>query len=429
MKCKRPPPSPVNVKAVVNPQKASIKDQTIELTWEQPSDKISAAGPITNFYIELKPTDSTQWQSVSADFTITEPNFTLPTDKMQEFVSYEFRVTAENKAGKSKPSSPSNTVQLGIPLEFIRPLTDVTVSEVPQEPVMLECELSRSPRDKVQWLKDVKPLNLLSKRISVEESDDGRIHRIKFPTLTDDDLGVYTIKVEKLSSEAKLTMKVPPTLRLSDSFSDRVIMKAGSAAVFEIPFIASPKPKVEWKWRPRTRPDAELGAPQTPRFKPDVVSGLTSLPVSKVKREDAGEYSVVISNELGEVSVSIELIVLDKPSVPRNLEVSENTGESVLFSWSEPEFVGVAPGVDVSQELLYVVEMRESSQRASRSVSVTSELSVRIDGLQLNKSYVFSVAAKNDVGQSEFAETKPVSTKLEYGEYCFFLCTVLITIF
>ncbi|VDP95580.1 unnamed protein product [Trichobilharzia regenti] len=83
------------------------------MTWEQPSDQVSASGPVTNFYIEMKPTDSTRWQDVSADFTITEPHFTLPTEKMQEFVSYEFRVTAENKAGKSKPSSPSNAVELG----------------------------------------------------------------------------------------------------------------------------------------------------------------------------------------------------------------------------------------------------------------------------------------------------------------------------
>ncbi|CAH8650314.1 unnamed protein product [Schistosoma haematobium] len=411
-----PPSSPVNVKAVVNPPKASIKDQTIELTWEQPTDQVSASGPVTNFYIELKPEDSTRWQDVSADFTITEPHFTLPTDKLQEFVSYEFRVTSENKAGKSKPSSPSNAVQLGIPLEFIRPLTDITVSAVTNEPVILECELSRTPREKIQWFKDGKALpSRLSSRIKVEELENGKVHRIIFSPLTEEDLGVYSVKVENLTSEARVDMKIAPTLKLSESFSDKVIMKAGEAAVFEIPFVASPKPTVTWSWRPRTRPDAELGSAQTPRFKADVVSGLTSLPVSKVKREDAGEYSVVISNELGEVTVSIELIVLDKPSVPRNLVASDNTGESVLFSWTEPEFLGLHPDVGVSDGLSYVVEMRESNQRASRSVTVTSELNTLIDKLQVNKSYVFSVAAKNDVGQSEFAETSPVSTKLEYG--------------
>lgn len=101
------------MKAVVNPESAPIDDQTIELTWEQPTDQVSGAGPVTNFYVEMKPADSTRWQNVSADFDITEPHCTLPTKDMKEFTAYEFRVTAENKAGKSKPSSPSNPVELG----------------------------------------------------------------------------------------------------------------------------------------------------------------------------------------------------------------------------------------------------------------------------------------------------------------------------
>jgi titin len=101
------------VKAVVIPEKASIADQHIDLTWEQPTDQATTAGPVSNFYIELKPTDSTRWQDVAADFTITEPHFSVPSNGLKEFVSYEFRVTAENKAGKSKPSTSSNPVTLG----------------------------------------------------------------------------------------------------------------------------------------------------------------------------------------------------------------------------------------------------------------------------------------------------------------------------
>lgn len=205
---------------------------------------------------------------------------------------------------------------------------------------------------------------------------------------------------------------VAPTLRLSDKFTDRLTLKAGSSAVLEIPFAANPKPKVAWTWQSRQRPDGELGPAQTPRSKPDVVSGMTSLPLSKVKREDAGDYAVVISNELGEVSVTVQVIVLDKPSAPRGPEVSENTGESVLFSWQEPEFTGLSE----SETLTYVVEMREATQRVGKPVTTTSELHTTITTLQVNKSYIFSVAAKNVVGQSDFVESKPISTKLEYGE-------------
>lgn len=184
-------------------------------------------------------------------------------------------------------------------------------------------------------------------------------------------------------------------------------MKAGSSTVVEIPFVASPKPTVKWSWKP-----AKAGSQETtPRFKPDVAAGLTSLPIGKVKGEDAGDYSVKISNELGDVSVTVHLLVLDKPSPPRNPEITENTGERVVFNWKEPEFKGDKPDA----VLEYVVEMRESSMRVASPVATTKELSTPIEDLKIDKTYIFSVAAKNSVGQSDFVEAKPVSTKLDFG--------------
>lgn len=72
---------------------------------------------------------------------------------------------------------------------------------------MLECELSRAPIDKVEWLKDGKPLGRPSKRMVVEQDNKGTVHRITFTSVTDEDLGVYTIRVEKLTSESRLEMK------------------------------------------------------------------------------------------------------------------------------------------------------------------------------------------------------------------------------
>ncbi|OON23522.1 hypothetical protein X801_00573 [Opisthorchis viverrini] len=94
-----------------------------------------------------------------------------------------------------------------VPLEFVRPLSDVLLTKVSDGPVILECELSRAPRDKVHWLKEGKPLGRLPDRIRVEDDANGTIQRLAFQSLQDDDLGVYTIKVEKLSSEARLDMK------------------------------------------------------------------------------------------------------------------------------------------------------------------------------------------------------------------------------
>ena len=204
-------------------------------------------------------------------------------------------------------------------------------------------------------------------------------------------------------------LAVAPTLHLSEKFEDTIVLKAGASTVVEVPFTASPKPSIKWTWKSPVE-----GAPETsPRFKPDTaMAGLTSLPLSKVKREDAGDYTVVIANELGDVSVTVHLIVLDKPSPPRNPHVTDNTGERVVFHWEEPEFTGLEPKAG---PLEYVVEMREATQRVGKPVTKTTEMSTPVEPLSVDKSYIFAVAAKNSVGQSDFAETKPVSTKLQYG--------------
>ena len=205
---------------------------------------------------------------------------------------------------------------------------------------------------------------------------------------------------------------VVPALRLSEAFEETISLKAGASSVVEVPFVASPKPTIKWTFKPATE-----GAGETsPRFKPDTaVAGLTSLPLGKVKREDAGDYSVSIANELGEVSTTVHLIVLDKPSAPRNPHVTDNTGERVVLNWQQPEFTGLLPGDDSTTSLEYVIEMREASQRVGKPVTSTTDLLTPIESLQVDKTYIFAVAAKNAVGQSDFAETKPVSTKLSYG--------------
>nr|VZI40615.1 unnamed protein product [Spirometra erinaceieuropaei] len=295
-----------------------------------------------------------------------------------------------------------------IPLEFVRELPEIVLTQAPTEPASLECELSRRPREPVKWLKDGKPLPMrLPTHIAIEEDKGSTVHRINFAKLTDEDLGQYTIQVENIASTGGVQMRLAPVLRLSEKFEDTIILKAGASTVVEVPFMASPKPTVEWTWKS----PVEGSQPTTPRFKPDVAPGLTSLPLGKVKREDAGDYTVVIANELGESTVTVHLIVLDKPSPPRNPQVTDNTGERVIFKWQEPEFPGGEPG----STLEYVVEMREASMRAGKPVTKTTQLSTPIEGLQLNKSYVFMVAAKNSVGQSDFVEAKPVSTKLDFG--------------
>ena len=80
-------------------------------------------------------------------------------------------------------------------------------------------------------------------------------------------------------------------------------MKAGSSAVIEIPFTASPQPTVTWKYKGGKLPDAR-------RFKEDTIWGMTSMCMSKLAKSDAGEYNITLENPHGKISLNIKLIVL-----------------------------------------------------------------------------------------------------------------------
>lgn len=106
-------------------------------------------------------------------------------------------------------SSLSATIE-GVPLEFVRELPKIVVTEAPskEEPVVLECELSRKPKEPVKWLHNGKALtSRLPKGVTVEEEKQSTIHRIAFTELTEDDLGEYTVQVEKIASTGGVEMK------------------------------------------------------------------------------------------------------------------------------------------------------------------------------------------------------------------------------
>ena len=89
------------------------------------------------------------------------------------------------------------------------------------------------------------------------------------------------------------------------------------------------------------------------------------------------------------------------------------TEDTVSLSWSVPEDDG---GCEIKD---YVVEKRESSKRSWQSVTRTSELLMSVSGLQEGTTYLFRVAATNDVGNSEWVELdKPITPKSQYSE-CF----------
>jgi len=83
------------------PEVEEIKPDNASLAWSPP--KSDGGAEITNYIIEMRRSGESKWKVV--DKKVKDTKLVAP--NLQEGAEYEFRVTAENKAGAGPPSAPS----------------------------------------------------------------------------------------------------------------------------------------------------------------------------------------------------------------------------------------------------------------------------------------------------------------------------------
>jgi len=99
-------------------------------------------------------------------------------------------------------------------------------------------------------------------------------------------------------------LTVPP--RFTKELAEKTLtLPVGSSTAVEVPFAASPQPKVTWTFNGGKLPDPK-------RFKTDTITAMTSLTMAKLVRKDAGKYTVALENEHGKCELAITLVVLGK---------------------------------------------------------------------------------------------------------------------
>ena len=180
-----------------------------------------------------------------------------------------------------------------------------------------------------------------------------------------------------------------------------LIVKAGSVAIFEVPFTAYPTPEVSWS-------KGKVPLPKDKRIEEETISCMSTMRMKHCKLSDAGEYTVTVTNEHGELSTNYRLTVLDKPSAPRDFKVDKVTEDTVSMSWQAPEHDGG------STIRCFLVEKREASRRSWQKVDSVRDMKVVAKNLIEGQGYFFQIRAENEYGLSDPAEilqpTAPAST-------------------
>ena len=86
-------------------------EDSASVTWKPPAS--DGGSPITNYILEMKASNEVKWVAVSKDIPDLKYNVT----ELKAEKSYEFRVSAQNKAGPGPASPPSKPAKYGKPFD------------------------------------------------------------------------------------------------------------------------------------------------------------------------------------------------------------------------------------------------------------------------------------------------------------------------
>ena len=182
---------------------------------------------------------------------------------------------------------------------FTKELSEIKITEANMT-ATFECELSKEGL-KVDWSKNGKTLRRGDK---FDISTDGKIQRLVIENVTAEEAGKYTASYQHLETTAALIVNIAPKIS-TENLQEKIVMKAGTSTVIEIPFSGSPQPDAKWTFKGGKLPDVR-------RFKVDTIHGMTSLAISKAVRSDSGKYTLALENKYGKATFTVELVVLGK---------------------------------------------------------------------------------------------------------------------
>ena len=168
------------------------------LSWASPES--DGGSPITNYLVEMKVKGDRKWKALTSGQQLLETSYTVT--GLKEETDYEFRITAENKAGPGPASEPT-TAKYVEPIVFTKPLQDITLTSIPKE-ITFECEISKKGIS-VEWYKGDK---IIKRSDRYDIVRDGCAHRLVIHDATGDDEAEYTVVIsEDVKSSATLTVE------------------------------------------------------------------------------------------------------------------------------------------------------------------------------------------------------------------------------
>ncbi|MCJ8749980.1 hypothetical protein PDJAM_G00193750 [Pangasius djambal] len=185
--------------------------------------------------------------------------------------------------------------------------------------VTLQCQTEGYPTPSVSWYKDGKPL---SESVRQRVLSSGSLHII---FTQPGDTGIYTCTAANvagsLSLEMSVTVLIPPTIRRSEP---ELWVVENTRALLSCAAEGVPNPILSWE---------KEGIALTDPTGAYTILSSGELLLEKTQPEDAGSYTCVATNTVGQDSQTIDLSVHTHPTFTEMLgDMSLNKGERLLLA-------------------------------------------------------------------------------------------------
>ncbi|CAH2099215.1 unnamed protein product [Euphydryas editha] len=387
-----------------------ITAQSVTLSWKPPKD--NGGSEITGYVIEKRDlTHGGGW--VPAVTYVNPKNNHATVPRLSEGTKYEFRVFAENLQGRSEP------------LVTDKPVVAKNQYTVPGKPGKPELVSADKDHIQIKWSSPISNggSNILGYDVERRDKATGRwikVNRepVRFNEYNDDRVQEghqYEYRVSAVNAAGAgqpsdpsnviiaKPMKEKPKLWLDSLVGRKIKVRAGEPININIPITGAPTPTITWT-------KGTIPVAPSYRISAETKADETRLSIEKSTRDDAGKYTITASNAHGKDSADIEVIVVDKPGMPKGpLVCTPVTHESMSLTWQPPTDDG---GSEITG---YVVEVAEYGVNDWRTVAgFCPKCSFTVKNLTEGKKYVFRVRAENLYGVSEPLESKPIVAKLPF---------------
>uniref|UniRef100_A0AAF5HXT5 Uncharacterized protein n=1 Tax=Strongyloides stercoralis TaxID=6248 RepID=A0AAF5HXT5_STRER len=275
-------------------------------------------GDEVKFTIEVKGNvDSIEWKQngksmgPGKDLGNGKYEFTIPSVKKDD--AGDISVVLKNEGGTTDDSA-KLTVK-GEPITFKKGLQDKEAKK--GDKVLLDIETSKKPKQ-VKFYKN-------GKEIPTKDLGNNK-YGVEIPSVDKDDDASYTVKVtddddNEVESSCKLTVKIPAEKPVIVKGLVPTTAKEGDEVKFTIE-VKGTVDSIEWKQNGKSMgPGKDLG------------NGKYEFTIPSVKKEDAGDISVVLKNEGGATDDSTKLTVKGEPiTIKKGLQDKEaKKGDKVLL--------------------------------------------------------------------------------------------------